>query len=142
MNERRTEIPSEALVAFRTALGVIRNAPGKEKELVTFADDTVSGFKRTYSSACPFRPENMLKSALTDFISEIVPEGKNRTTLEAGFAQNPDQIKHKSHHDEVTSEWQTLQKGVVIGIHAIRDQRGESARSWYLRNTSRDKKPL
>ena len=123
--------------SFRIAVDKVRLTPGLKLELATFAQDTVSGFKRRYSHLYPLENETILNERLTSFIKELVPEGEDRKSLEAGFEEDPDKIKHKSHHDVVTSEWQTIHDNVVIGIRAIRDQRSESVRTWYLRNTAK-----
>lgn len=139
MVERKsTEAPNDVLVAFRTALARARHNQG-EIELVTFAYDSRSGFKRAYSSLRPMRPEAKLNEALTDIISEIVPEGESRETLEKGFAEDPD---HKG-KGGASMEWQiTMFDNVAIGVRTTLKNGKEVARSWYFRNTSRDKKIL
>lgn len=136
------QIPvSDELVLFKTALGQIRNKPGKRVTLLTTADDTVSGYKQTYSEVAPLRYADKLNAALDELLKILIPEEESRQTLENAFDEKADILDSgKSHANTIKSEWQTTIKNVVIGIEAIRDQRSESARSWYLRNTQKDKK--
>ncbi len=106
---------------------------GEEIEIVTFANDTVSGYKKYYSRL-GILGEQVLNSSLTDFIKTLVPEGESRETLEAGFKEEFDSKKEGSHHDEVISEWVSVIDNILIGIKAIRDQRSESVRTWYLKS--------
>jgi hypothetical protein len=118
---------------FQVLLEEARNKRGKEVEIVTFANDTVSGLKRIHSRL-GILDEEELNNVLTEFVQGLVPDGESRATLEAGFEEEPDHIKHESHHDELSSEWYTLLGNILIGIRAIRDQRGESVRTWYLKS--------
>lgn len=118
---------------FQVLLEEAKHKKGKEIEIVTFAQDTVSGLKRIYSHL-GIKGEGELNRALTEFVQGLVPEGESRETLEAGFEEDPDRVKHHSHHDEITTEWDTVVDNLVIGIRAVRDQRGESVRTWYLKN--------
>jgi len=117
---------------FQALLGEAENKKGKEVEIVTFAQDTVSGFKRVYSHVGI--GERVLNRELNEFVQELVPEGESRGTLEAGLEEDPDSIKHHSHHDEITSEWHTVVDNLIIGIRSTRDQRGKSVRTWYLKS--------
>ena len=137
-NEQAAKFARE-MRTFRISLDKVRLTRGMKLELATFAQDTVSGFQRRYSHLYPLENETILDERLTSFIKELVPEGEDRKSLEAGFEEDPDKIDHKSHSDIVTSEWQTIHDNVVIGIRAVRDQRGESVRTWYLRNTAKDR---
>jgi hypothetical protein len=119
---------------FQTLLEDARGKKGKEIEIVTFANDTVSGFKRIYSHL-GILGEGELNQALTEFIQKLVPEGESRATLEAGFEEDPDRVIHHSHHDEISSEWTTLLGDLMIGIKGIRDQRGISVKTWYLKSS-------
>jgi len=119
---------------FQTLLEEARGKKGKEIEIVTFAEDTVSKeFKRVYSHL-GILGERELNQALTEFVQGLVPEGESRETLEAGFEEDPDRVIHHFHHDEIITEWQTLSDDLLIGIRVIRDQRGESVRTWYLKS--------
>ena len=120
-------------VSFHELLNDAKQKKGKEVELVTFAQDTVSGLKRVYSNL-GILGERDLNQSLSEFVQELVPEGENRETLEAAFENEPDRVEHPSHNDEVVSEWDTVLDKVKIGIKAIRDQRGESVRTWYLKS--------
>lgn len=133
---------SDEFIKFKVALALIRHVPGKRVTLLTIADDTVSGYKQSYSEVAPLAYGNKLQAALRDLVKILVPEGESKQTLEKAFDDEPDEIKHKwLHADRAMSEWQTTLDNVVVGIEAVRDQRSESARSWYLRNTQKDKKP-
>jgi hypothetical protein len=110
-----------------------RYRKGKEVELITFAGDTVSPLKRV-SSRPGIANEEELNQLLTELVQTLVPEGESRETLEKGFEEDPGRVIHHSHHDEIVTEWDTVIDGIVVGIRAIRDQRGESARTWYLRH--------
>jgi len=118
---------------FHVLLEEARSKKGKEVEIVTFAQDTVSGFKRIYSHL-GIKGEGELNRALNEFVQELVPEGKSRETLEAGFEEEPDHIERRHHHDEITTEWYTVIDNLIIGIRATRDQRSESVRTWYLKS--------
>ena len=117
---------------FQVLLEKAKLRKGKEVEIVTFAHDSASGFNRIYSQLGT-KGEEKLNRALTEFVQELVPEGESRETLEAGFENNPDRIKRRSHHDEITSEWHTVVDSLILGIKAVRDQRGENVRTWYLK---------
>jgi hypothetical protein len=118
---------------FQVLLEEAKHKKGKEVEIVTFAQDTVSGFKRIYSHL-GILGERELNRALTEFVQELVPEGESRETLEAGFEEDPDRVIPHSHHNEIITEWDTVLDNVVVGIRAIRDQRSESVRTWYLKS--------
>lgn len=138
--EPRQKAPiSEELVIFKTALAIIRHIPGKKVSLLTTANDTVSGYKQTYSEAAPLRDPDKLNAALNDLISLLVPEGENRQTLEMGFKENLIRVNKMHHGDLFRCEWLTVFDGVAIGIEAVRDHRSESSRSFYLRNIQNDK---
>jgi len=118
---------------FEPLLEKVKNNKGKVIEIVSFAQDTVSGYKRIYSNL-GVREERGLNEALTSLIQTLVPAGESRETLESAFETEPDKIVPHSHHNEVISEWNTIQDNLMIGIKAIRDHRGESVRTWYLRS--------
>jgi len=124
--ERRTDI-------FQLLLEAARKGNGKEIEIATFANDTVSSLRKV-SSCFGASNEMEIDKALTEFVQELVPERESRETLEKGFEEGPDRVAHHSHDDEDISEWDTVIDGIVIGIKAVRDQRGESVRTWYLRS--------
>jgi hypothetical protein len=109
-----------------------RKRRGEKIEITTFAQDTVSELRRTYSHL-GIKNERELNQALSEFILELVPKGESRESLEVGFQTQPDRIKHCSHYDEVTSEWNTVFDNLIVGVRAIRDLRGESVRTWYLK---------
>ena len=119
---------------FEPLLEKVKNNRGKTVEIVSFAQDTVSGYKRVYSEF-GILGETKLNQSLTDFIEKLVPEGESRDTLESAHNEEPDVIRPcHSHCNEAISEWPTLIDGVSIGIRSIRDQRSESVRTWYLKS--------
>ena len=124
----------KSINVFEGLLDKVKHNEEKVVEIVTFAQDGVSGFKRIYS-CIGILDENLLNDALNKFVQKLVPEGESRKTLEAAFDNEPDRVKHFSHNDEATSEWTTLFDNITIGIKAIRDQRGESIRTWYIKST-------
>jgi hypothetical protein len=126
------EILSE-VDALKPLLEKAKKNKGKVVEIVSFAQDTVSGCKRLYSNL-GVRDERKLNQALTSFIQILVHDGESRETLESAFENEPDQVRQYSHHNEMVSEWPTVQDNLIIGIRAIRDQRGESVRTWYLKS--------
>ncbi|MFH1971033.1 MAG: hypothetical protein ABIJ05_01465 [Patescibacteria group bacterium] len=117
---------------FQVLLEEVVHKKGKKVEIVTFAQDTVSGLKKNYSHL-GIQNEGELDQALTEFVQRLVPEGETRETLETAFEKDPDRIKHLFHYDEITTEWDTVFNNIIIGIKAVRDQRGESVRTWYLK---------
>lgn len=123
--------------AFILTVDKTRLTPGFTIELITYVEDPIGGFKRIYSHLDPHQSGEKLDRTLTAFINKLVPEDQSRETLEKRFEDNPDKAIHKSHRDILTSEWQTIHENVVIGVREVRDQKGESVRSWYLKNTSK-----
>jgi len=117
---------------FEVILDEAKKSKGKETQIVTFANDTF-GEKKIYSHLGVLG-EGKLNQALTEFVQGLVPEGESRKTLEEGFNEDPDHVVHYSHYDEIISELCTIDDNLIIGIKAIRDQRGESVRTWYLKS--------
>ena len=123
---------------FRLAVDKIKYTPGSNIDLVNKVDD-LNGSGKTYSQLLPHEGVEKLNRILDTLILELVPSGESRQTLEDGFNAGPEKKIKGDHGDTHSTEWQTIHDNVVIGIRAVRDQRGESERSWYLRNTA--KKP-
>jgi hypothetical protein len=117
---------------FQVLLDEAKLRKGKEVQIITFATDTVSPLK-SVSPQIGTSDEAELNRLLTEFVQTLVPEGESRETLEKCFEEDPDRVKHFSHHDEIVTEWDTVLDNIVIGLRAIRDQRGESSRTWYLK---------
>jgi hypothetical protein len=101
---------------FIISLDKARLTPGIEIDLLTFA------MERGYVGK-----EQELNEALSTFISGLLPDGRDRKTLEAEFNNNNSKI----------SEWQTKSDSVIIGLKTKTNKEGESTKSWYLRNTSK-----
>ncbi len=133
------EHTSREMRAFILTVDKTRLTPGFTVELITCAEDPIGGFKKIYSHLDPHQSGEKLDRTLTAFINKLVPKNQSRETLEKRFEDNPDKAIHKSHSDILTSEWQTIHENVVIGVREVKNQRGESVKSWYLKNIS--KKP-
>jgi len=138
-NEQKAKMALE-MKPFRISLDKVRLTNGMKLELAASARNSVSGFARLYSHLYPLENEITLNNRLTSFINELVPEGEDQKSLEDAFEKNPDKITRKSRCNVISSEWQTIHKNVAIGVRAVRDERGENFRIWYLRNTARDRR--
>lgn len=137
--EFETSQKSQVTDSFRKVLDEVAATPGKRVDIVNSSNDTFGGFMRTFSMHTGIVEEGKIKEGLRQLILENVPEGETQDTLEAGFKEEADCVGRGSHGDTYRLEWNLIRDNVVIGLEVIRDQRSESVRTWYLRNTS--KKP-
>lgn len=77
-------------------------------------------------------PLDQTRLDLAEFLTEITGEVDGMQQIEQSVTNEPDKVVHESHADKLFCEYMSIHGSIVVGIEVVRDEHGESSRTWYL----------